>query len=303
MCPSCGSVAPNEASFCPRCGASFHARPAPPAPSPAAPPPQNPYAKDKSPWLYVGGALLAVAAILGGLGAFGLLKFGSQDEPTLQAAGPKPPPVLQREAPATTPTLPVANQRKEMPADVRAWLEHLERIEKKKNALHIQQSTEIKTVASLGMVGQMKDIMKSLFGDESPIDTSSNPQSGTSFTEIATRVQGEWNALRTEFNTLPPPAECRELHASYDGALAQVGGIVGDMLRMLGSITPDNAANMQDIRTRLREIDARHAQYIDQPLKNADRMLGEICGRYDVAKWFVISPDLPAGSLGRMSGM
>lgn len=293
---------PESSRFCPACGTAFD------APGPPSGPPQHrvimpnqPSYGKANPWWYVLGGVGVVLAAIVGLGLAGVLQFPwANRSKTLPAVAEGPRPVLQLPNQTGPPVTPVQRERKEMPADIRAWLEHLERIERKKNALHVQQSTEIRTVASLGMLGQMKDIMGSLFGDDAPIDTTPDPESGTSFRDIAFRVRRDWVALRQEFHTMPPPEDCKPLAREYDGALMQVPGVVGDMLEMLGAVTSENA---QNIRRSLVDVQTRHQQYIDEPLKRSDRLLGEICDKYETRKWFTISPDLPGGTLGKFGGL
>ena len=95
-----------------------------------------------------------------------------------------------------------------MPADVRAWLEHLERIERKKNELHGKAVDEVLLTTSIlqgaGGLGSIEDV-----------DTITNPDAGMvdrrgDVTDMTARLTKPFSDLKEEFLTTGPPCprEC-----------------------------------------------------------------------------------------------
>src|SRR5688572_13383469 len=132
-CPRCGSGIPAGATFCLQCGQMFVAA--------AGGATALPVVAKRNILPFVLGALGAVIAVFGGLWASGLLSFGNTPPETVLRVPAKEQSVgLARRGEQQEPSIARAGVR--MPDDVRAWLEHLERIEKKKNDLHAEQLSD-----------------------------------------------------------------------------------------------------------------------------------------------------------------
>ncbi len=270
------------------CGAALR----PPAPG-SAPGPKRAWG-----WWGAGaGALVAglLAAILALSGVLGL--GAAKQAPILAARGSREaPPLLEKRADAPPPLLADTTDHIEMPADVRAWLEHLERIEKEKVQIHEDQAIEM-----MGMMGSIQQRVLGNIGDLADPDSDSVPQTKADDILPIEDLKKPWIELREKFNAGPPvPAECRPLRDRYDNALMQVPGAMADIVDIAGNLfDPEKGPRIRE----LRDLQRKHKQYIDEPMRQADRDVGEICAKYRTRKWFTISPDVSlGGALGGFGG-
>jgi len=236
-------------------------------------------------WWALGG-VVAVGALLAGLQAFGILGLSGpkKGDPVLARDQSPAASVLQRPGSSPAPVLP--RDQVSMPADVRAWLEHLERIEKAKQELQQEQADEL--MISMRSI----DSLVSGFGLDGLLneETTGDPEAGIESFMPIEKMMGQWKDLRKRFNEEGPPVpeECRALRDHYDGVLMQVPGIMKDIGAIAGNVfDPAKSQKVKD----LREVQREHRQYIDEPLRASDRLLGEICDRYDTRKWFEIKVD------------
>lgn len=246
-------------------------------------------------WWAIGG-ILAVCAALAGLSAMGVLGImgPKKNDPVLSRGQDPAPSVLQRPGERSAPVL--QRDQVTMPADVRAWLEHLERIEKAKQELQREQADEL-MIAMSSMSG-----LVSGFGVEGLLDeeTTGDPEAGIEKFMPIDKMMDQWKALRRRFNEEGPPVpeECRTLRDEYDGVLMQVPGVMKDIATIAGNVfDPSKSQKMKD----LREIQRTHREYIDVPLRRSDDLLGQICDRYDTRKWFDIKVD--AGGMMGLPGI
>ncbi|HRI45255.1 MAG TPA: zinc ribbon domain-containing protein [Fimbriimonadaceae bacterium] len=285
-CGRCGSKVSAGARFCMNCGQAL----APPASATATPGDGGaaalPMPRRISPVWWAIGAVLAACAVLAGLGAMGVLGLAGpkKTDPVLSRGQGPAASILQRPGERTAPVL--KRDQITMPADVRAWLEHLERIEKAKQELQREQADEL-MIAMSSMNG-----LVSGFGIEGLLDeeTTGDPEASIEKFMPIEKMIGQWKALRRRFNEEGPPvpAECRDLRDHYDGVLMQVPGVMKDIATIAGNVfDPSKSQKMKD----LREVQREHRQYIDEPLRRSDDILGQICDRYDTRKWFDIKVD------------
>lgn len=285
-CTRCGAPLPGGAKFCMNCG-----QPAPAAAVAAGGPASLVQTQPKSNagvWWALG-AILAIAAILFGLGAAGILRLRSADKagPMLVQPGPDqgkllvkraddPPPVLQRNQ----------DDPIRMPDDVRAWLEHLERIERAKQELQRDQMDDL--MISMRSIEQL--VLGAATEGLMDPDAPDNPTAGVNDFLPVEKMTADWKELRRRFNQDGPPCpeECKPLKDEYDGALAQVPGVLNDIGSITGNLfDPEKKSKIKD----LREIQQNHREYIDKPLTKSDRMVGQICDKYETKKWFDIKVD------------
>lgn len=242
--------------------------------------------------------VLLLAAILG-LKASGLLRLGSTspDIATLKASGANsnqdslkaeaslPMPTLHKEAKTDKPLT--------MPKDVEDWLKHLERIERKKCELTLQQ------IANLKVFQQELSVLGPGIGSMDPydqtIDGGQDPQHVVKGKFADLRPQ--WNDLIKEFNSVPPPEECKPLADDYFHALNEIPAETADIMDVLNQVT----GNPQQALVSAEKLKNRSFAEIDKPFQQADQRLQAICDKYGKSKWFNIKTDV-AGTdqLGKM---
>ena len=247
-----------------------------------------------APWMIALGAAGALALILVGLNAAGLLRFGAREEPKemLRAQGQDMNPDLLRAQGQDTGPGVVRSATEEpirMPDDVRRWLEHLERIEREKNALHRRQAVKLQAsmsniaarVSSAGvsaMINEEGDSIPKLdLSDLIPVDS----------------MLQEWEALRQKLNSLPPPAECMPLYNNYHGSFVNIQREIGRLKQIGSDLYGIFQRGGQDQAVKDAEgVSAAHGQNVDELLIKSDEQLGEICFKYNERKWFDIKHDL-----------
>lgn len=183
-----------------------------------------------------------------------------------------------------------------MPDHVRSWLEHLERIEKKRIELAQTQimgllvsMEEIKGAELGDMLGEV------LGGDPTQGERTEAPSVGKA-KDIANGVRPQWKELASEFETKEPPEECQNIAGEYRQTLRETGATVSDIIGVINN----EAGEPQTAIQKLREIMTNHKTMIDEPAKRADTGVAQICDKYGVRKWFDIKGDVGGGGLFAM---
>ena len=325
-CPRCRGVVPQGALFCPSCGNDLRAYLGVPQPQPQSQQPNIPYQapapqpvnvkeqmkqarkagpvgyyqgadgpvpQRKSPYGWIFGiAFLAALAILGFFvmnmlqktgqetpGNF-LAKEGQAPAPVLQKTGEPPPPVLADHAQAA----------KKMPADILRWLEHLERIERKRGILAQQGLASFMVMAQSAQFGtDLSGLQGLASGDpEANMPETSADKLGRSSAD--TKV--EWAKLHTEFDSLPPPQECQTIADTYTHALEETGSMITDVMDALETSKDDPQKALQTLYGMKNQ-----STVIDQYGNETDKKVGTICNKYDTRKWFSISSDFGNSSI------
>jgi hypothetical protein len=279
---------PAGATFCLQCGQMYAA---------AGPGGALVARKGRNAALVSLGVVAAVLAAFAGLSASGLLRFGEMPaQGNLQAPGAQEDSGLTRRADEPDQTLAATDTKITMPADVRAWLEHLERIEKKKNAIHIDQSDNAKLSARMlegaGGLTSVEDV--NTFTDPD----ASVPDLRVDVTKMFDEMKEPWLALRKEFLNGPRvPAECTALAQSYESGLVSIPGSIDELTAILKSFNPTdtNARKEADsARSSARNVGQTHRANVDRSFIKADDQLEAICRKYETKKWF----DIHSGTLG-----
>ena len=333
FCSRCGKPAPAGAAFCPACGTPMGvpaaARPAVPQPaprptprstapvvggSPVAPPTTGAVAADfeaqrrRNRWTALGiGAAALVAAFLGA-SALGILRLGaSSSKPGLRVASKGPasalqmpgridPPALQLPGRVDPPALTQGATRKQMPADVEAWLKHLQKCEETKVTISGDQMAEalvlMQKMQALGAgMGLMDpyDQSQGEGGDKSPGDYAKGK---------VMDFRPRWQGLVDFFNSVPPPEECKPLAADFNRALSEVPGMMGDIGDVLNNVSSDPSKALQEAN----KLKGGSYGDIDRYFARADQKLSDICAKYDHNKWFNIKADVSGGSPLSMFG-
>ena len=237
-------------------------------------------------------AVLLLILALFGLKAAGILKLGGSlpdntlalggkgaDNNLLMARGKTGPPVLNEQGSVPKPL--------KMPQDVWDWLEHLRRIEARKNDLHLKQVSELKVFQ------QMIGVLGPGIGEVDPYD-----QTGDAGKEPADVTKGkfadlrpDWYQLIKDFQAVPPPDECKPIADDYYRAINEIPGMTGDVIGVLNTVSTDP----QGALTAVSKLRNKSYGEIDRYLDRTDARVQAICDKYNVRKWFNIKTDV-AGS-------
>lgn len=214
----------------------------------------------------------------------------------LQALGLAPsPPVLQVSR-GQTPPLIQAGVRpgKTMPADIRAWLEHLERVEQHRVEVARKQLTEIAVAGTLAKVGGADEYLRSLAGLDDP--GSQEPQQPhESLKEQVEAMRRAWAELVAELNKPPPPPRCATLALDYERMLRETRGMIFDVIQILSDPMGDQS-QQADLIARLAQLKGKSKSRIDDVGRRCDRELGAICDEFETRKWFSIAEDIGGDS-------
>jgi uncharacterized Zn finger protein (UPF0148 family) len=305
FCPRCGMPVAQGAQFCSRCGQPFVAAP---TPAPAAQQMQReasgphqriapgPYQqthiqsqKRSKSWLWIPivGALIVgtVFLTLFMAGAFQQEAEAPQTA-ALKTQATAPPPVLEKGAEVP----------KGMPPEVRDWLEHLRRIEIRKNELHAQTAAEMRVFMAALPGEVLRPFLEEANGIQDPVDPSDDVNPRTITEQRMKDLSPDWEQLVADYRSYPPPAECQALADDYDRALGEIPAAVRDISKIVNQVQDYSQESATAALEQLYKMQGGSGAQIDQYFRQADDKLGGICNQYNVNKWFAISPDMPGGT-------
>jgi hypothetical protein len=291
QCPRCGKAIANGAAFCPHCG-QFLAAPAYGGVALAVPSAK----KNTTAWA-IAGTLLAVLILFFGLKAAGILQFGTKvaGDSLANKGQPAPDSLAQRAAPDPAALEQQGTKGPGMPDDVRKYLEHVERIEKKKNELAARMIAEMQVFKDkLGTFGGAEGLMnhdEDLGGDGQKPDKETKDTFGD--------VKSRWEDLVNEFKSVPPPKPCVDLRDDYYRALSAIPGFAGDLSDVLNDLGTDPAGALQKVKG----MQDTSSNSIDRYFGQSDTDVSTICNEYSTQKWFTISKDVGGGGLSMGGGL
>lgn len=321
FCSKCGKAVVAGATFCMHCGQPLApARPQTAAPgfsqpAPAFPSPDSANGK-KTTTIAVVTALAMILAIFFGLKASGMLQLGatspklqalraegevpkqellksegtSPQQDILRAEGSTPnQDLLRAEGSTTPPILDRTQQSVVMPDDIRKWLEHLERIEKRKNDLSMKQLAQLTVLMQqMKVLGAGMDMLNDNGEGDSPQPTDT---AKAKFDDM----RPEWNRLIADFNSYPPPAECKPIADDFYRAVSEVPGMNSDLAEILTGAAQDPASALEKVY----KIQNTSVNVIDKFFGEADERIGRICRKYETRKWFEIKTDVGGGLMSK----
>lgn len=314
-CWKCGGAVDAKAMFCMHCGAALHAQPpGVQATAPQIQPPTHVPAPDipsRRNWLVpaIIGAL-AILAVGLGLNMAGILKFGgSQSGSGLQAGRDHDPnaglaatgeekndPGLVATGSPERPITPSVDQAKRMPDEIRRYLEHVERTERRREEISFKiLGVMSKYLVELKTMGGMGGLLSGDESRESPEGGDLEPSRMTG--EEFEKVRQDWLALTNDFNSVKPPSECVSLRNSYDQALRETASMTLDLIEVLNMASSDPSGAL----TKAQSMQGKSGDRIDVAAEESDRKVGEICEKYETRKWFAIKKDI--GNGGILKGM
>ena len=246
---------------------------------------------------------LAVGALVG-IGGMRLLDASRRTPgPVLAANAPLPAPVLARTAPAPPPIFDAKASSKAMPADVRAWLEHLERIERKRINIITQANAQVLSKAATANASGGADLETLKQFVEATDDPMNAPDPKGPVAPVSEMMKGmsrDGQSLQTEYDSMTPPDECRNLGNIYRNTLRETVAMidtVSSAVEMVNGPSPTEA-DQQAALAKVMSIGEAH-KAIDQYGGESDTELGRICSTYETRKWFSISKDI--GGTGSLS--
>lgn len=247
-------------------------------------------------WSAVAAVVVAAIGVVMGLGAAGVLQLGALVPRTeVQAAGESTPaPIAMAGRPED---VPVREAARVMPSDVRAWLEHLERMEKKKNELHERQANEARALASSLTGGglNLQDV-------DSILDPGAGmPDPRNIVDELIDKIAPPWVDLRKEFlETGPPmPLECKPIATQFETGISQMVSKVEQIRDIMNAFDPASVSATSEAGEKQTELGAMkrdHKQVVDNAFKATDDLLAQICRKYQARKWFDIDQGVLGGS-------
>jgi hypothetical protein len=294
-CPRCGKPLPGGASFCMHCGQMLSAAaPAGGVPAYAAPMAVSSAVRRRNTWMAAGVSAAILLLLFFGLKASGVLKLGEKgpDQRSLEAVGTGPDSTLQIHSSGSPPSLQAV--KKTMPKDIYDWLEHLARIERKKQALTARQEEE-----AMDLIRELKGTNG--LSSTADVDFWTSPDSTelpvvNKASSVMREMQPEWEDLVKEFESVPPPPECVKLRDEYDAALAAIPEQMKQLDQVLGSVSMTDQDKSRDSQTNAREVGRNSRRKIDGSFTKSDSMVQSICDLYETKKWFKI--DAHGGSTG-----
>lgn len=235
----------------------------------------------------------------GGLGQPLTQQAGKGRAPTAQSLGNGyQPPRLQS---GFDPSPQTAQQFDRMPADVRAWLEHLERTEDERVRLSKKQlGNLLGQMMGMGLSGEaFDDLVAEAFGEESK-GTGQNydPSQRSQVESDAPILRQSWRELNTFFNSVQPPTECVPIKNSYEQCLGETSAMMMDIMGAL----EESHGDPNGAISKLVQMSGTSEGKIDVAAKQSDRQVRDICIKYETFKWFNISGDV-GGGFGGIGGL
>jgi hypothetical protein len=209
-----------------------------------------------------------------------LQKFSEAAAPSLQKMGDTGPATLGRDA-----------NRLVMPDDIRAWLEHLHQTEIARVDITNKQLADSEVErAKDNVAGGYSGLESALDGIDDPNSQLKSPVDGLA--RMIKAMHDMVADLKKKFDDYPAPTECVPIQAAYDQALGEEASELGDLGDHLAAGDVAKLQSMQGESTS--GIDAAGAK--------TDRLVGEICDKYDTKKWFSINKDIGPGGVFAMPG-
>lgn len=188
------------------------------------------------------------------------LALGGEGGPNVAKPGDAPPSLTVPGDPSPS----IGRDRQGMPEDVRAWLDHLKRIDRERERLNTELGAE-----AMGMVGSLNPGMfAETEADAAAQDDSRRRATAEGFIR---RVNNSFADLTRRFQSLPPPDECRRIAAEYNDALLGTRELMADLIRALENLSIQQAA----------ALEGKSLHRIDRPVQNANELIDSLCKKYD----------------------
>lgn len=277
-CPSCGAEMPENAKFCSQCGRSLVGVPAFPAP------PSTPSRLRTAKWwgLGVGVLLLLAIAFVAGTRSklFTQLQVQRPEAPSvLEAQPPKldAPSVLEAQPPKLeAPSVVAADAPNQLPKHIIDWLEHLRRIEQRRQRME-RNIAPVMSMLVQAMAARAAAMSGVAQGDIEKAEADYQRER-EKLRQSYQQRQREWAQLLRDFQSVPPPPECRVLADTYYAGLSQYITTIRQIEQDL--VEEDLGGLTGLLGSAQSELDVRFAR--------ADEELTRVCEQYGIPKSFSI---------------
>ncbi|MER3466421.1 MAG: hypothetical protein C4340_04640, partial [Armatimonadota bacterium] len=186
--------------------------------------------------------------------------LGGEGGPSVAKPGDAPPSLTLPGEPSSG----IGRNKQSMPDDVRAWLDHLKRIDRRRERLNEDLAKE-----AMDMMGSLHPGM---FAEtESDAATRDDSRRRGTAAEFIKRVNETFAALTRDFQNLPPPDECRRIAAEYNDALLGTRELMSDIIRALEELSIQRAATLE----------GKSLSRVDRPVQNANELIEALCKKYE----------------------
>lgn len=288
-CPRCNQENPVGAAFCNQCGTSLSAGPMGAIPVP-------PTASNTRPIAIAVIAIALLAALFAGYSQLFLNKGPTPNTNILaQSTRPDTPELLKQTPPPDTDLTQIQPPppRTKMPADIEAWLQHLQRIEQRRQRLTMRQLGEMTAAMASFQLSGIESLLEEVTTDPMG-ETEGNTQPAERAHSTLEQVRADWRTLIHDFGAVPPPEECIDIRHQYDAALGETSGMIADLTEVL-----DQAAGGGDPQTLVGQLSLMKgaSKSIDKAGDATDALVQEICDKYETRKWFDIAGDIGTGGI------
>ena len=288
-CSKCGSQMVPGAQFCMNCGASFSF--------------SGQTRRSRFRWLPILGVLLIVAGAAWSLTAAGVFSLSSKHaelnaleasgavgDPSLSVSGVRnESSVLAEPSQPTDPALELSNEPQPpslivpesgMPDDIRRWLEHLKRVDEKRESLNIELTGEL-----MGLVATLRPgtFSEEDAGEASEDDSRRRNTAG----EAISNVDAIFSDLITEFQSFPPPPQCRTIAVQYNSALFGTREISIELMEALSNL---------DLQAAQALVGKSYSK-VDSHVATANRLVDGLCSKYGVPNLYKLLVE-KSGGLG-----
>ena len=275
QCVQCGQILPDGARFCSGCGR--------PVVQSSLPQPASGNARMKWLGLVLGVLALALLAFVVGTqaGWFTQARIKKPEAPSvLEAEAPKVegPSVLQAQPPKVEGPSMLETQApkpQQPPQHILDWLEHLKRIEMRRQAMERNFNPALQ-------------MLKIAMGARLAMEEEEQQKALQSLKEGYQTYRQDWAGLLRDFQSVPPPPECRVLADTYFVALSNYVNLKTQI---------EQAMETQDLNTLMNMRGTAQAQ-VDQKLIESDVELARVCQQYGIRKDFRIGTSVPETLFG-----
>jgi len=248
--------------------------------------------------------LAVIAAVLLGLSASGVLRLTAKEPATgqlqaqasegpslLEAQGSQPPPALESTAPP----------KKDMPQEVKDWLEHLRRCENLKNDLHRDQANTLGVIQKRLLSGAGGLTVKDVDRWTDPDGTTVDMDIFHDLDKQLSSMPEKWKELEQFFWSKPPPdADCQKIADAFGQGLREIPASINDVRKILSGFVGSGDPSVEgqaSAEARLKEVGREHPKSLDQAFRDCERLLTRLFIKYDAEQYFHVESDLPGGGL------
>ncbi len=226
-------------------------------------------------WLVTGLAGLLIIATIGAVRSL-LIGAAAPKNQALAVPAMGTPNAVALPQRATPPTVAAVSER--MPEDVRKWLEHMKRVDEKRERFNREFAQTL-----LKSIGKLRP---GAFIEESEADADRARRSGEAG-QIVASVDTFFSDLTREFQNLAPPAECRPIAGKYSSILLETRNILTEVV---SGINGGDTASLEKLQgTSYKRIDASAAETNDH--------IGALCSKYRESNKYSVFVD-KGNSLG-----